>query len=127
MGDLEAIEWFRMVSFYYTRMNLAGRMSFSGLLAKEEGRLEYFVFLQLTRIHDDSSGQFLSLLRQRTERVDLDVLIKLGRKRLKKQGLFNRASLFGSKKLCAKFIPVMDQVKRDPDLFDHYLLDCMYR
>ena len=126
-GDLEVIEWFRMVSFYYTRMKLSGAISFSQLLAKEEGRLEYFIFLQLTCANDDSSERLISLIRKRTEKRNLEALIKLGRKRLKKQGRFNRASLFGSDKLCSKFNPVIDQVKRHPEVFDHYLLDCMYR
>jgi hypothetical protein len=108
-------------------MKLSGAISFSQLLAKEEGRLEYFIFLQLTCANDDSSERLISLIRKRTEKRNLEALIKLGRKRLKKQGRFNRASLFGSDKLCSKFNPVIDQVKRHPEVFDHYLLDCMYR
>ena len=49
---------------------------------------------------------------------------KHGCKCLKKQGLLDRHALFGSKKLCSKFNPVLIQVKSQLKLFDYY---CMYR
>ncbi len=125
--DLEELEWFRMVSFYYTKMRLSGELSFINLLDKEKGRLEYFVFLQLAYVKDSSSKRLLKVVKNEIIKNDFDPLLKLARKRVMKRKYLSNEVLFSSPKLCLALEPVMRLIRSDEKLFNRYLLDCMYR
>ena len=126
-GELNEEEWFRMVSFYFTRMKLSAGMSFSKLLGKEKGRLERFVLFQMTCVKDKYAVKLLSLIKAQIGVSSLARVIKLGRKRLMKKGVLNDHTLYGSDKLMRMFSPVVCQIKSNPDTFDSCLLNCMYR
>ncbi len=125
--DLEELEWFRMVSFYYNKMTLSGVLSFTQLLDKKKGRLAYFVFLQLTYVKDSSSKRFLGVLKTITQKKEFDALVKLARKRVAKRQDCSKKVLDESPKLCQALEPVVKRVRSDGKRFDHYLLDCMWR
>jgi len=125
--DLDELEWFRMVSFYYNKMTLTGDLSFTQLLDKKKGRLAYFVFLQLAYVKDSSSKRFLSVLKNMTEKKEFNALVKLARKRVAKTQDHSKDVLDRSPKLCQALEPVVKQVRRDGERFNHYLLDCMWR
>ena len=116
-----------MVSFYYNKMTLSGELSFTDLLDKEKGQLEYFVFLQLAYVKDSSSKRFLGVLKTITQKKELDALVKLARKRVAKCQDYSKDVLDRSPKLCQALEPVVKQVRGDGKCFDHYLLDCMWR
>ena len=125
--DLEELEWFRMVSFYYNKMSLSGDLSFTQLLDKKKGRLAYFVFLQLAYVKDSSAERFLSVLKTITQKKEFDALVKLARKRVMKRQYLTDEALFNSPKLCLALDTVLTLIRSDRKLFDGYLLDCMYR
>jgi len=124
--DLEELEWFRMVSFYYNKMSLSGNFSFTQLLDKKKGGLAYFVFLQLTYVKDSSSKRFLNVLKTITQKKEFDALVKLARKRVAKSQDHSKDVLDRSPKLCHALESVVTLVRSDGKRFDHYLLDCMY-
>jgi hypothetical protein len=126
-GDLVELEWFRMVSFYYTKMNLSGALSFTNLLDKEKGRLEYFVFLQLAYVKDSSSKHLFNVLKKYIQKNEYAPLLKLARKRVMKRKYLSGEVLFSSPKLCLALAPVLSLIRNNKTIFDGCLLDCMYR
>jgi hypothetical protein len=125
--DLEELEWFRMVGFYYNKMTLSGELRFTDLLDKEKGRLEYFVFLQLAYVKDSSSKQFFNLLKKYIQKSEYAPLLKLARKRVMKRQYLSDEVLFSSPKLCLALVPVLSLIRHNKTIFDGCLLDCMYR
>jgi hypothetical protein len=125
--DLKELEWFRMVSFYYNKMTLSGELSFTDLLDKEKGQLEYFVFLQLAYVKDTSAKRLLKLVKNGVIKSNLDPLLKLARKRVMKRKYLSEEVLFSSPKLCLALTPVLSLIRHNKTVFDGYLLDCMYR
>ena len=124
--DLEEIEWFRMVSFYYNKMSISGALCFTNLLDKEKGRLEYFVFLQLAYVKDSSSKHFFNVLKKYIQKSEYAPLLKLARKRVMKRKYLSGEILFSSPKLCLALAPVLSLIRNNKIVFDGCLLDCMY-
>ncbi len=125
--DLEEIEWFRMVSFYYNKMSLSGALCFTNLLDKEKGRLEYFVFLQLAYVKDASAKRLLQVVKKHIQKSEYAPLLKLARKRVMKRKYLSDEVLFSSPKLCLALTPVLSFIRNNTTMFDGCLLDCMYR
>jgi len=125
--DLEELEWFRMVSFYYNKMNLSGSLCFTNLLDKEKGRLEYFVFLQLAYVKDASAKRLLQVVKKHIQKSEYAPLLKLARKRVMRRKYLSDEVLFSSPKLCLALTPVLSFIRNNTTMFDGCLLDCMYR
>jgi hypothetical protein len=125
--DLEESEWFQMVRFYYNKMTLCGELSFTELLDKEKGRLDFFVFLQLAYIKGTSAKRLLKLITSGIIKSDFDPLLKLARKRVMKRKHLSGEILFSSPKLCLALAPVLFLIRNNKTIFDGCLLDCMYR
>jgi hypothetical protein len=126
-GDLDAKQWRQMVAFYYGLMELKGHLSFSQLLDKQEGLLEYFVFSKLMIKRDASCQRFLTVVRKHTINNDLEAMLKLGIKRVHKHSNSGVDILFNSPKLRRLLKPIVIAVRQTPEVFDVLLLDCLYR
>mgnify|MGYP005663761701 FL=1 len=107
-------------------MSLSGEFSFTNVLDKEKGRLEYFVFLQLAYIKGSSSKYFFNVLKKYIQKSEYAPLLKLARKRVMKRKYLSGEVLFSSPKLCLALAPVLSLIRNNKIVFDGCLLDCMY-